>query len=57
MSCPRCAGLMVAIALIDWEGTYMEYPAHKCVSYGHVTDPLIATHQEYNIVIPGMATS
>ena len=48
---------MVAIALIDWEGTYMEYPAHKCVSYGHVTDPLIATHQEYNIVIPGMATS
>jgi hypothetical protein len=31
MECPRCAGLMVQIALIDWEGTYIHYPAQKCV--------------------------
>jgi hypothetical protein len=36
MSCPRCAGLMVAIALIDWDGTYLHYPAQKCVTCGNV---------------------
>jgi hypothetical protein len=46
MSCRRCAGLMVSIALIDWEGTYMQCPAHKCVSCGNVMDAAIAQHLE-----------
>ena len=46
MSCSRCAGLMVPIGLIDWEGTYLTCPVHKCVACGHVTDAVIASHQE-----------
>jgi hypothetical protein len=46
MECPRCAGLMVQIALIDWEGTYIHYPAQKCVCCGNVVDALIATHRQ-----------
>ena len=34
MECPRCAGLTVPVALIDWEGTYIHCPAEKCLSYG-----------------------
>jgi hypothetical protein len=45
MSCPRCAGLMVAIALMDWDGTYLHYPAQKCVSCGNIVDSVIAQHQ------------
>ena len=46
MSCPRCAGLMVAVELIDWEGAYTPCPAQKCVSCGNVIDTLIATHHQ-----------
>lgn len=53
MSCPRCAGLMVPVALVDWEWTYMQCPAHKCVSCGNVMDSLIAKHQQQpNVVLP-----
>jgi hypothetical protein len=46
MSCPRCAGLMVSIALIDWDGTYLHYAAHKCMNCGNVVDSVIAEHQQ-----------
>ena len=46
MTCPRCAGLMVSVGLIDWESTYLECPAHKCVACGHVTDAVIEHHHE-----------
>jgi hypothetical protein len=46
MSCSRCAGLMVPVALIDWESSYVPCPAHKCVSCGHVSDGVIARHHE-----------
>jgi hypothetical protein len=46
MECSRCAGLMVPVGLIDWEGTYLSCPAHKCVACGHVTDAVIAGHHE-----------
>ena len=46
MTCSRCAGLMVSVGLIDWDNTYMTYPAHKCVSCGHITDAVIAHHHE-----------
>jgi len=53
MSCPRCAGLMIGIALIDWEGTYLHYPAQKCVSCGNVMDAVIAQHhQQPHLVVP-----
>ena len=45
MSCPRCAGLMVPVALEDQESTYVKYPALKCVACGNVLDPLIARHR------------
>jgi hypothetical protein len=50
MSCSRCAGLMVPLGLIDWEGTYLSCPAHKCVACGHVTDAVIAGHHEQHAV-------
>jgi hypothetical protein len=46
MSCSRCAGLMVPLGLIDWEGKYLSCPAHKCVACGHETDTVIARHHE-----------
>jgi hypothetical protein len=46
MSCSRCAGLMVPVGLIDWEGTYLSCPAHKCVACGHVTDAVIVRNHE-----------
>jgi hypothetical protein len=53
MSCPRCAGLMVSIALVDWEGTYRHWPAHKCVCCGNVVDAVIAQHhQPTSVVVP-----
>jgi hypothetical protein len=51
MECPRCAGLMVPIALMDWEGTYVHYPAHKCVCCGNVMDAVIAQHRERTEVV------
>ena len=46
MECPRCAGLMVPVALIDWEGTYIHCPAEKCLSCGNVVDSVIAKHRQ-----------
>ena len=46
MSCSRCAGLMVPVGLIDWEGTYLSCPPHKCVACGYVTDAVIQRHRE-----------
>jgi hypothetical protein len=39
---------MVPIALIDWEGTYVRYPAHKCVCCGNV---VIAQHYQRTDVV------
>jgi hypothetical protein len=46
MECPRCAGLMVPVGLVDWEGTYIHYPAQKCLCCGNVVDALIAMHRQ-----------
>jgi hypothetical protein len=46
MACPRCAGLMVPVGLIDWESTYLPCPAYQCVCCGNVLDAVIATHQQ-----------
>ena len=46
MECPRCAGLMVPVGLVDWEGTYIQCPAQKCVSCGNVIDSVIAKHRQ-----------
>jgi hypothetical protein len=37
---------MVPVGLIEWEGTYIHYPAQKCVSCGNVVDAVIATHRQ-----------
>ncbi len=48
MSCPRCAGLMVPVGLIDWDGAYLLCPAHKCMNCGNVVDAVIAGGHQYS---------
>jgi hypothetical protein len=56
MCCPRCAGLMIPVGLIDWEGTYLPCPAYKCVSCGNVVDAVIAKHQQQpHAVVPDIS--
>jgi hypothetical protein len=46
MSCPRCAGLMVPVGLIDWDSMCTSCPAYRCLSCGNVIDAVMAQHQQ-----------
>ena len=50
MSCPRCAGLMVIEVLEDYESTYLQCDAFKCLSCGEIIDATILRHRERPMV-------